>query len=84
MKLAHSRLVESLGDRETSGPAPSRDNVAKQTEQKMAEGELGESCGKKFKKKTKHPNSVCVCAHVCVCLFAFKSEGYLLCSDPRF
>lgn len=29
LKLAHSRLVESLGDRETSGPAPSRDSVAK-------------------------------------------------------
>lgn len=37
MKLAHSRLVESLGDRETRGPAPSRDNVAKQTEKKMRE-----------------------------------------------
>lgn len=47
LKLAHSRLVESLGERETSGPAPSRDNVAKQTEQKMAEGELEESCGTK-------------------------------------
>lgn len=29
MKLAHSRLAESLGDSETSGPAPSRDSVAK-------------------------------------------------------
>lgn len=58
LKLAHSRLVESLGERETSGPAPSRDNVAKQTEQKMAEGELEESV-----QKTKHPNSVCVCLH---------------------
>lgn len=29
LKLAHSRLMGSLGDRETSGPAPSRDSVAK-------------------------------------------------------
>lgn len=34
LKLAHSRLLESLGARATSGPAPSRDNVAKQTEQR--------------------------------------------------
>lgn len=32
LKLAHSKLVESLGARETSGPAPSNDNVPKQTE----------------------------------------------------
>lgn len=56
LKLAHSRLVESLGDRETSGPAPSRDNVAKQTEKKMAEREPWEE-------KTRHPTNVCVCAH---------------------
>lgn len=29
LKLAHSRLAESQGDRETSGPAPSTDSVAK-------------------------------------------------------
>lgn len=39
LKLAHSRLVQSVGDRETRGPAPSRDNVAKQTEKKMTERE---------------------------------------------
>lgn len=43
MKLAHSRLVQSLGDRETSGPAPSSDNVAKQAEQKTVEAEKEES-----------------------------------------
>lgn len=31
LKLAHSRPLQSMGDRETSGPAPSRGNVAKQT-----------------------------------------------------
>lgn len=39
MKLAHSRLTGSLGDRETSGPAPSRDNVAKQADGERVMGE---------------------------------------------
>lgn len=39
MKLAHSRLTGSLGDRETSGPAPSRDNVAKQADGERVKGE---------------------------------------------
>lgn len=34
LKLAHRRLVVSVGARETSGPAPSRDNVPKQTKQR--------------------------------------------------
>lgn len=39
LKLAHSRLTGSLGDRETSGPAPSRDNVAKQADGQRVKGE---------------------------------------------
>ncbi len=74
LKLAHSRLVESLGDRETSGPAPSRDNVAKQTERK-AEGELEQS----YCKNNEHPNCVSICSRVCVCICLHQKVGVTCC-----
>lgn len=43
LKLAHNRLLESLGANETSGPAPSRDSVPKQTKQRTGETRLQQS-----------------------------------------
>lgn len=40
LKLAHSRLAESQGDRETSGPAPSTDSVAKHAADQRVTGGL--------------------------------------------
>lgn len=45
LKLAHSRLAESQGDRETSGPAPSTDSVAKHAaDERVTGGSAAWSC----------------------------------------
>lgn len=67
LKLAHSRVVGSQGASETSGPAPSRDSVPKQTKQRPAEGRLQQLA----------------LVILCLNSFTHESGCYLLCSDPR-